>query len=318
MEARESAFLGKHSMTTIITSPLLNRCILLLCLLSPTTAGVAQEVSTGDGRPEEGIGAHSVLAAQPDLDDWVTKWLRAVDKARSEEPNFRSPLVTVGVVLVQQYRYDASGQTNSDGSRTNNYGNGRGLNIIPNSRLEILVAPPPYIVHSDKSEDGNGDVSMFVRFRVFSAPKGRGNYFVGLFEGATFPSASALNGAEHTVLSPGLSLGKGWGPVNIQNTLAGTLPTSGTQVLGRSLIWNTAFQYDIKGKICPMIEQNSTFFLDGPYSGKKQTFLTPGVVFGTFRIARRLGVSVGGGEQIAVTPFHTYDHRWISSIRFPF
>jgi hypothetical protein len=64
----EAAFLGKHSMTTITTSPLLNRCILLLCLLSPVTAGVAQAVSTRDGRPEEGIGTHSVLAAQPDRD----------------------------------------------------------------------------------------------------------------------------------------------------------------------------------------------------------------------------------------------------------
>jgi hypothetical protein len=224
----------------------------------------------------------------------------------------------VGVVLVQQYRYDASGHTNSDGSRTNNYGNGRGLNIIPNSRLEILIAPPPYIVHNNKIADGDGDVSMFVRFRVLSAPKPRGNYFVGLFEGVSAPSASGPNGAGHAVFSPGLSLGKGWGPANIQNTFGGTLPTSGTQVLGRSFVWNTAFQYDIKGKICPMIEQNSTFFLDGPYSGKKQTFLTPGVVFGTFRIARRLGVSVGVGEQIAVTQFHTYDHRWISSVRFRF
>jgi len=240
------------------------------------------------------------------------------DKARSEQPHYVAPIVTTHVLLVQQYRYDSSWQTNSDGSRTDNYGNGRGLEIVPNTRMEVQIAPPPYIVHSGNISDGNGDTSLFVKFRAFSAPEGKGDYFVGMFLGASFPSGSPPNGLGHTVLSPMLALAKGWGPVNIQNTFSGSLPTSGTNVLGRAFLWNTAFEYSIKGKIWPMIEQNSTFFSDGPGSGKKQTFLTPGVVFGMFQIAERLRFGIGGGVQIAATQFHTYDHRWIWTVRFPF
>ncbi len=253
-----------------------------------------------------------------DRDDWVKKWLSSVDKARSEQPHYVAPIVTTHVLLVQQYRYDSSWQTNSDGSQTDNYGNGRGLEIIPNTRMEVQIAPPPYIVHSSNIPDGNGDTSLFVKFRAFSAPEGKGDYFVGLFLGASFPSGSPPNGLGHTVLSPMLALAKGWGPLNIQNTFTGSLPTSGTNILGRAFLWNTTFEYSIKGKIWPMIEQNSTFFSDGPDSGKKQTFLTPGVVFGTFQIAERLRFGIGGGVQIAATQFHTYNHRWVWTVRFPF
>jgi hypothetical protein len=115
-----------------------------------------------------------------------------------------------------------------------------------------------------------------------------------------------------------LALSKGWGRFTIQNTFSGSLPASGADLLGRAFLWNTAFQYGIKGKIWPMIEQNSTFFSDGPNSGKKQTFLTPGLVIGSFPIAERLRFAVGGGVQIAATQFHTFNHHWIWTVRFPF
>jgi hypothetical protein len=257
-------------------------------------------------------------AANNNQDDWVKKWLRMVDKTRSEQPHYVAPLVTTHVLLVQQYRYDSSWQTNSDGTQTDNYGNGRGLEIIPNSRMEVQIAPPPYIVHSGNIVDGSGDTSMFVKFRALSAPEGKGDYFVGFFFGASFPTGSPPNGLGHTVLSPMLALAKGWGPFSIQNTFSGNLPASGTNLLGRAFLWNTAFQYGIKGKIWPMVEQNSTFFSDGPDSGKKETFLTPAVVFGMFQIAERLRFGIGGGVQIAATHFHTDNHRWIWTVRFPF
>jgi hypothetical protein len=253
-----------------------------------------------------------------DRDNWVTKWLRTVDKTRAEQPHYVAPLVTTHVLLVQQYRYDSSWQINSNGTQTDNYGNAHGLEIIPNTRMEVQIAPPPYIVHSNNIVDGNGDTSLFIKFRAFSAPEKEGDYFVGLFFGASFPTGTVPNGMGHTVLSPMLALAKGWGPVSLQNTFSGNLPTSGTNVLGRAFLWNTAFMYSIKGKVWPMIEQNTTFFSDGPDSGKKQTFLTPGIVLGTFQIAERLRLGIGGGVQIAATQFHQYDHRWIWTVRLPF
>lgn len=250
-------------------------------------------------------------------DSWFDRWLHMVDTTRTEQPHYVAPLVTTHVLLVQQYRFDSSWQTNANGSQTDNYGNGHGLEIIPNSRFEVQVAQPPYIVNS-RAPSGAGDTSLFVKFRAMSAPEGDGEYFVGLFLGASFPTGSLPNGAGHTVLSPTLALAKGCGRINIQNTFGGTLPTGDVIRLGRSFVWNTAFQYSIKEKIWPMIEQNSTFFTDGPNSGKTETFFTPGVVVGNFQIAERLHLGMGVGIQIAATEFHTYNHRWVWTVRFPF
>ena len=67
-----------------------------------------------------------------------------------------------------------------------------------------------------------------------------------------------------------------------------------------------------------MLEQNSTFWSGGALDGKKQVFVTPGLVLGGFPLAERLHLSVFAGVQMAVTQFHQYNHRWIVSVRFPF
>lgn len=249
--------------------------------------------------------------------DWVDKWLHMVDKTRSEQPHYVAPLVTTHVDLVQQYRFDSSWQANVNGSHTDDYGNEHGLEIIPNNRFEVQIAQPPYFINS-AATNGFGDTSLFIKYRAASAPEGEGDYFIGAFLGASFPTGNPPNGLGHTVLSPMLALAKGWGAFDIQNTFSGSLPVSGTDVLGRAFLWNTTFQYSIKGRIWPMIEQNSTFFSDGPNTGKKETFLTPGVVFGNFQVAERLHLGIGGGIQIAATQFHTYNHRWIWTVRLPF
>ena len=53
-------------------------------------------------------------------DTWVRRWLRMVDKTRTEQPHYVAPLVTTHVLLVQQFRFDSSWQTNSN-SQTDNY-----------------------------------------------------------------------------------------------------------------------------------------------------------------------------------------------------
>jgi hypothetical protein len=250
---------------------------------------------------------------------WVRAWTRIAAKARASQPHFVAPIVTTHVMLVQQFRYDMSWQQDpSGGTITSNYGSSRGLEIIPSSRLEVGIFPPSYIVHQTNVANGFGDLSYQVKFRAFSGTEGQGDYFVGLFFGGTVPTGSVPNGLGHAVLSPTLAAAKGLGPWDIQSTIGATLPTSGTNVLGRTLIFNTAVNYRIKGKIWPMLEQNSTFWVDGPLTGNKQVFLTPGLVIGTFPVSEKLRVGLGFGVQIAVTSFHQYNHRWIFSIRFPF
>ena len=37
-----------------------------------------------------------------------------------------------------------------------------------------------------------------------------------------------------------------------------------------------------------------------------------------FPIYKRLAFTIGGGVQIAATDFHTYNHKYILPVRFPF
>jgi hypothetical protein len=67
-----------------------------------------------------------------------------------------------------------------------------------------------------------------------------------------------------------------------------------------------------------MLEQNSTFWSGGPLDGKKQVFLTPGLIIGPFPLTGTLHFAVGAGVQTAVSSFHQFNHRWILSVRFPF
>jgi len=252
-------------------------------------------------------------------DDWVHSWMRKVDEVRASQPHFVSPIVTTHVMLVQQYRYDMSWQQDpSGGTITSNYGASRGLEIIPATRLEVGIFPPGYFVHQSQTPDGFGDLSWQVKFRAFSATEGQGDYFVGFFLGGSCPTGTPPNGQGHTVLTPTFAAAKGIGPWDIQSTIGANLPATGANLLGRVIVFNTAVDYKIKGKIWPMLEQNSMFWSGGTLDGKKEVFLTPGLVLGSLPLAERLHLTIGGGVQIAVTQFHQYNHRWILSVRFPF
>jgi hypothetical protein len=262
--------------------------------------------------------APTPITATHSQDDWVSRWLRTVDRARAEQPHYVAPLITTHVLLVQQFRFDSYFQQ-AGGIWTEEYGGGKGLEIIPNTRMEVQVGIPPYFGHGASNlPDGFGDVSIFLKFRAFSAPEGKGEYFVGFFLGGVFASASLPNGLGHTVWSPMIAAAKGWGFFDVQSTLSGNLPQSGTNVLGRQILFNNTFQFKVANIFWPDVETNSTFFVDGPLSGNKETFLTPGVITGPYQIAERLHFATGLGIQIAASHFHRYDHRLIWTMRFPF
>jgi hypothetical protein len=67
-----------------------------------------------------------------------------------------------------------------------------------------------------------------------------------------------------------------------------------------------------------MIEQNSTFWAEGVLDGRRQTFITPGLVIGSFSIKDRLRFAIGISEKVEITKFHRYDHRWLLLFQFPF
>jgi len=69
-----------------------------------------------------------------------------------------------------------------------------------------------------------------------------------------------------------------------------------------------------------LVEANVTLWPNGSTKliGEKQVFISPGLIAGHFHLWKRLGMSVGAGEQIAVLHHHQYHHAPTLSIRFPF
>jgi hypothetical protein len=282
-----------------------------LCTLSSTLAAQTGEAPAATDQAAE-------APAVSNQGSWLDRWMRTVDEARASQPHFVAPLVTTHVVLVEQYRYDISRQQDPNGTVTSNFGVSRGLEIIPTTRLEIGISPPPYLTHQSGLPDGFGDMSFQVKYRAFSAPEGKGDYFVGVFFGGSFPTGGAPNGADHTILVPTLAAAKGIGPLDIQTTLAAGLPASGTDLLGRTVVFNAAVDYRIRGKAWPMLELNSTSWSGGTLDRNKEVFLTPGLVVGSLPLGERLHLGLGAGMQIAVSQFHRFNHRSIASVRLPF
>lgn len=134
--------------------------------------------------------------------DWIHRWMRAADKALADEPKDAAPLITTHVALAQLVRFDSYYQT-AKGYETQEYGAMKGLELIPNSHFEVQVSPPPYFYRQAPfMPDGWGDVSIFLKFKVASAPDARGGYFFGFFLGGQFPSGTVPNGKGHTIWTP--------------------------------------------------------------------------------------------------------------------
>ena len=260
--------------------------------------------------------ANSSAVAQ---NGYFADWFARVDKTKEEQPHWVTPIATTTPRLEEEYRYDQLWQTNAKGITTNNYDGGKGLELIPFEKVEVIFNVPPYLVHNDPAvHDGLGDVAFLVKYRLLSESEEHGNYVVTAFLGWSVPTGDHKNGALHPVITPTIAYGKGFHDFDLQGTFGIGLPTADTTTVGRTYLWNNAFQYKLFRKLWPEVELNSTFFQEGKNDGRKQNFVTPGLVLGRFRLWGRVGFTFGGGFQIATTHFHTSNHNGILSIRFPF
>jgi hypothetical protein len=260
--------------------------------------------------------AQTSSSADPD-DDFFHDWFDMVSRTQAEQPHWVTPVATTTPRLEQEFRFDTLWQP---GNTTENYGGAKGLELIPQKNIEvILVAPPAYIVHNNpKVQDGFGDWSFLVKYRLAAANEEHGNYILTAFLQVTFPTGQYKNGSTNTIVTPTIAYGKGIGSFNVQGTFGVTLPTGNEAKIGRTLPWNNAFQVHLYKKLWPEVEINYTRFMDGPNDGKTQTFITPGILFGRFHLYKRLALAAGGGFQIASTHFHTNNHNGILTVRFPF
>lgn len=230
-----------------------------------------------------------------------------------------TPLVTVTPRLEQEFRYDQIWQSRPNGQTLDSFGGGKGLELIPTEKTEIIFGIPAW-QSRNYPDDTNGfaDENLLLKYRVLAANEERGNYILTLFAGFTLPTGSQHNTQDHATFAPTIAFGKGWGDFDVQATLGASVPDNAVGSLGTPLLANVAFQYRLAKVFWPEVEVNYTYWPNGERQGIHQVFITTGLVIGRIPIWERLGATVGAGFQIAVTERPVYHNSSILSVRFPF
>ena len=260
------------------------------------------------------------------FDDWFTR----VNEAQASQPGWMTPLVTVTPRLEEEVRYDQYWEHLPNGGSLDNYGTGKGLELIPTTTNEIILAPPPYEEKFVKGKETAGwadGPTILIKQRLFSENAGDGDAIVTAFLGVS-ADAGGANFSNHAwVVTPTLAAGKGFGIFDVQATSGVAVPTRRLDDLGAQWLNNIAFQGHIAEYFWPEFEVNQTVWLNGSArGGKDQIFLTPGIIFGRLHLGGRLKAAIGVGYQFAVSPKQelspeldpTYAHNWILSARLSF
>ncbi len=252
-------------------------------------------------------------------DSWIKGYKARLAATQAEQPHWATPLVTSAPRLEEGFRADFVRQSTTGGQHVWNLGNSKGLQIVPFRRVELRFSPPPFFTHTNpRLEDGFGDVTFRMKYRVYGSSETHRNAIVTAVLGASVPTGKNGNGSCCSILSPALEAGKGFGKVDFVISLGGTLPVSNATKLGRQIVWNNAVQYHLTKLLWVETEINSTFYCGGTNDGKQQTFATPGAIVSRIPLTRSLTLSLGAGEQIALTHFNTYDHAPIFTARLRF
>lgn len=264
--------------------------------------------------------AQAASTTRSDHEGFWARWFKRSDRSKAEQPHWITPLATTTPRLEQEFRYDVNwSQAKPGAAYTENYGNTKGLELIPFENVEVIIGIPGYVVHNNPAvKNGWGDSQLLVKYRILSANADHGDYILTAFLSSSFPSAGYGNGQTNAIITPTLAYGKGWGMFDMQGTIGAAEPGGNTSAIGRTYTWNHTFQLHTLERIWPELEINQSWFSGGKNDGKEQTFLTPGVVIGRMPLIDRVGFTVGAGVQIAVSQFHTSDHNIIFSMRFPF
>jgi hypothetical protein len=261
---------------------------------------------------------------------FIESWQARATATQAEQPHWVTPLVTVTPRLEQELRTDFVHQYNPKGFSVWNYGNGKGLELIPERHTEIIINVPPFFNRSNGEQDGFGDISFLAKGRIFARNEEHGNSIITAFVSGSVPTGKNGNGSCCAVVTPTLAVGKGFGQLALTSTAGGSLPVTNAKGLGHTITWNNTIQYRVAKTgvarlFWPELEFNSSFFKGGSNDGKTSTFATPGLIIGRIPLTHnakgepgRLGLTFGAGQQIAVTQFHTYNHATVLTLRIPF
>ncbi len=257
--------------------------------------------------------------------------------ARATEPNWSTPLTTTTGLLERRFRFDFSQQHSGNGTNTSVLDGNKSLELIVNETTEIQVGPPPYDIRSGvdgtgrknkgaiQSLAGFNDWPFFrVKERLLSSPSTEGNYVLSALFQIQAPSGIPRLTNNSWMYIPTLAGGKGWGNFDIQATVSTPVPASHRNTIGYQVQTNVAFQYRVQ-KLVPELEVNWTYYATGQRGGLNQVFLTPGILFGRFKLSDTMYLTLGAGYQVAVSPDYrpkpltpAYDHAWLFTTRVGF
>jgi hypothetical protein len=266
-----------------------------------------------------------------------------VSATQAAQPNWIRPLVTTTPRLQQTFRFDFDDQQNGTGSQGNgqhivSYPAGPIVEVVPAWNLQVEVAPPPYETASGPKGDvqGWGDWPLFLlKYRFLSANKENGDYIVtGVFQ-MSYPLGTAGKISNNVLTAqPTLAAGKGWGDFDIQSTLGVQIPVAGLSSPGNTpemnmnhfgdpILWDTAFQYHFMQYFWPELEVSYEYWPNGEHEGLNQVLLTPGIIFGRFKIGqdsptRPIDLTFGVGYQVAVTSNPVIKNNFVATLRISF
>lgn len=237
------------------------------------------------------------------------------------QPTWMGPLIQSDGRLGQSVRFSVS-NANFGGTRTLNYGNGKGIAMIVDRRFQIDLDPPSYFKnHSSTKEDGFGNVGTQVKYRITSGNAQHGNYAVSAVLYHAFEPRVYQNLMLTSYYVPSIAAGKAFGRIAVLQNLGGFLPTGKIAQQGRAIEWSSTAQMHVTKDSWVDVEDNATFFHAGPFDGKTQNFVTPAA----FYMIRRkewkpehASVVFATGMQIATSNFHYYNHNLVTEMRLIF
>jgi hypothetical protein len=270
------------------------------------------------------LAATALPAANAQSDNFFSAWQDRVRSTLAQQPSFPIPVIAPSSQMVQLFRFDLVHEYTPTRTVTTIYDNSKGVNLVPLRNVELDINLPPFIHHNTpKSIDGPGDFTTVLKYRPFKSNDKGHRYSAAIQLAASVPTGSYKNGTAVSTLTPTLMGAKGFGSrFSLQSTLGGTLPTSETKTLGRTVTWNTTAQYKVGKIFYPEVEVNANYYHLGPNDGKNQTFLSPGMMVSKLKFRKdpkdRLSLIFGGGFQVATSTYHSYNHAVVFTSRFAF
>jgi hypothetical protein len=237
------------------------------------------------------------------------------------QPTWMTPLFQSDARLGQAFRLAVS-NSKMAGNHVLNYGNGHGLSIVLDRRIQLDFNPPSFFRnHSSGSPDGFGNASAQVKYRILSGNAEHGNFAVSAVLYHAFAPRIHQNVLETSFYSPFINAGKGFGRFAVISSVGGFLPTGKIAQQGRAVEWNTTAQLHTTTHTWLEVEDNTMFFHAGPFDGLTQNLVSPAAFVSIRRKdwgPEHAYVVLAAGEQIATTGFKLWNHNLVTEMRLVF